>query len=93
MLLLFHRRKQPFGNGDSGDNDEDVGGPGSNDGDNGSTGGGGGDDWWSAGDEEGGYFRDAFSTLWLWQALCMCSVLQVSLAVHTRNVAASSLRQ
>ena len=83
MLLLPHRRKQPFGNGDSGDNDEDVGGPGSNDGDNGSTGGGGGDDWWSAGDGEGGYFRDAFSTLWLWQALCVCSVLQVSLAVHT----------
>ncbi len=72
----FFRRRRPFG-GDPGDQDEDFGVPGGNDGDNGSRGGGGGD-WGSNGEEEGGYFGDIMGALWLWRALCVCSVLQVS---------------
>ena len=71
-----HRRRRPFGGGDPGDQDEDFGTPGGNDGDSGSTGGGGGD-WGSDGEEEGGHFGDIASALWLWRALCVCSVLQV----------------
>ena len=71
------RRRRPFGGGDPGDQDEDFGIPGGNDGDSGSTGGGGGGDWGSDGGEEGGYFGDLMGALWLWRALCVCSVLQV----------------
>ncbi|DBA95197.1 hypothetical protein WJX82_006334 [Trebouxia sp. C0006] len=71
------RRRRPFGGGDPGDHDEDFGIPGGNDGDSGSTGGGGGGDWGSDGGEEGGYFGDLMGALWLWRALCVCSVLQV----------------
>jgi len=81
MLLTKHaficRRGRPFGSGDPGDQDEDFGSPGGNVGDSGSTGGGGGGDWGSDGGEEGGYFGDLMGALWLWRALCVCSVLQV----------------
>lgn len=71
------RRRRPFGGGDSGDQDEDFIVPGGNDGDSGSTGGGGGGDWGSDGEEAGDSFGDIASALWLWRALCVCSVLQV----------------
>ena len=72
-----YRRRQPFGGGDPGDQDEDFGMPGGNDGDSGSTGGGGGGDWGSDGEEDGGHYGNTASALWLWRALCVCSVLQV----------------
>ena len=82
QLLTEHaflcRRRRPFGGGDPGDQDEDFGIPGGNNGDSGSTGGGGGGDWGSDGGEEGGYFGDLMGALWLWRALCVCSVLQVT---------------
>ena len=87
QLLTEHaflcRRRRPFGGGDPGDHDEDFGIPGGNDGDSGSTGGGGGGDWGSDGGEEGGYFGDLMGALWLWRALCVCSVLQVTCQTST----------
>ena len=75
----MYRRRRPFGGGDPGDQDEDFGVPGGNDGYCGSTGGGGGGDWGSDGDEEGGHWGNIASAVWLWRALCVCSVLQVHL--------------
>ena len=75
--ILLRRRRRSFPGGDSGDQDEDLGIPGGNDGDSGSTGGGGGGDWGSDGEEEGDYFGDIANALWLWRALCVCSMLQV----------------
>ena len=81
IVLLLRRQRRPFAGGDSGDQDEDLGIPGGNDGDSGSTGGGGGGDWGSDGEEQGDYFGDIANALWLWRALCVCSMLQV-LSLH-----------
>lgn len=64
-------RRRP-GSGDSDEQDDDYGDGGGNDG----SGGSGGDsgDW---GDDEDQHGRNLFESMWLWQALCLCSFLQV----------------
>ncbi len=75
-------RRRP-GSGDNDEQDDDYGDGGGN----GGSGGSGGDsgDW---ADDEDQHGRNLFESMWLWQALCLCSFLQViDLPVSGRNSA------
>ncbi len=66
-------RRRP-GSGDNDEQDDDYGDGGSNDGNGGFGGDSGGGDWDDGEDQHG---RHLFESVWLWQALCFCSFLQV----------------
>ena len=72
------RRKR---RGPGGAGDEDIGDGGNDGGAGGGEGGGGedGDPWYG---DEGPQGRAGSGLLWLWQALCLCSFLQVRFTVR-----------